>query len=459
MKGLKKKARKLGLNFGEQSLGWIALGFITVILLGSILLSLPIATITRKSIGWFDALFESTSAVCVTGLVVRDTGTTFSIFGKFVLICLIQVGGLGFMTFAMILMRIMRRRITLAERLMLRDAAGSDGIGDAIPTIKWIAKSAFLVEFCGALVLMIRFIPKYGILNGIGYSVFHAISAFCNAGFDLFGGYNSLSGFRADVLINLTAIGLVVIGGIGFSVIREVIGRFKHKHKRLTAYARIVLVSYFSLLAFGWIFTLIAEWNNPGTLGELPFGEKLLAGLFQSMTLRTAGFNTIDEGALRPVTKFVSCVLMVIGCAPASTGGGIKVTTASVILITVFATARGEEHITVRHSTIPRETVRRALAVAMLALGVLMFDTVMISLIQPELEFMDVLFECASAIGTVGISAFGSASLSTIPRLLIIITMYLGRIGPLSAAIVLAKRGGGGADDKLRYPDAHIMIG
>lgn len=456
MKALKEKILRMGLNFGEQSLKYIALGFLSVILLGAFLLSLPCAAQSGESIGLFDALFESTSAVCVTGLVVRDTGTTFTFFGKFVLLCLIQIGGLGLMTFALILFRILRRRVTLAERLMLREAAGSDGIGDAASAIKWMAKSAFVVEISGAMVFAIRFIPTYGLWKGLGYSLFHAVSAFCNAGFDLFGGYASLSGYRADILINLTAIGLVVVGGIGFSVIREVLTY--RQRRRISAYASIVLVSYFSLMLFGWIFNLAVEWNNPKTLGNLPVGEKVLAALFQSMTLRTAGFNTIDEQGLLPATKFVSCILMLIGCAPASTGGGIKVTTASVILLSVIATARGSKHIVVRKQNIHHEVVRRALAVALLAFGILLVDTIIISVMQPELEFLDILFECSSAMGTVGISAFGSANLNATARVLIILTMYMGRIGPLSAAVILAKRGGG-SGDKLRYPDAHIMIG
>lgn len=456
MSYIQKKLRKMGLNFGERSLGYIAGGFAIVILLGSFLLSLPSAAISGESIGWFDALFESTSAVCVTGLVVRDTGTTFTLFGKIVLICLIQIGGLSFLTFTAFLFRILKRRITLAEKVMLRDGAGVDGIGDAASTFQWIIKTAFVIELSGAAVLAFRFIPMYGWIEGIGYSVFHSISAFCNAGFDLFGGYNSLTGFQSDVLVNLSVITIVVIGGIGFSVIREILDY--PKKRRISAYVYIVLVTYFSLMVFGWLFTMLAEWNNPDTLGNLSTGEKILAALFQSMTLRTAGFNTIDEAALKPATKLVSCILMLIGCAPASTGGGIKVTTAAVIVLSVAATAKGRDTIVIRKNSISRDTVRRALSVLLISTLVLVINTVVISLMQPELDLMDVMFECSSAIGTVGISAFGSASLHTIPRILIIVSMFLGRIGPLSVAIILSKKGDSSVE-RIRYPEAHIMIG
>lgn len=452
MKNKSGRLRHTGLN----AIHMIAIGFAGIILLGSILLSLPCAAISGESIGWFDALFTSTSAVCVTGLIVVDTGTTFSLFGRIVLLCLIQVGGLGFMTFATMLFRMLGRRISLRERMLIRESLNEEGVGGMVSLISWVAKSAFSVELAGAVLLAFRMVPRFGWGQGIFYSIFHSVSAFCNAGFDLFGNYQSLTAYRGDVLVNITVMALVVIGGLGFGVLRDINERRKGKY--LYLHTRIVLASYGAFFLFGMIFTLIAEWNNPATLGGLPFGEKLLASAFQSVTLRTAGFNTIDEAAIRPAGKLVGSFLMLIGAAPASTGGGMKVTTVAVIFLAVRATIRGESGIVTCRRGISDNTVRRAITVVLLAMGIWIADVVVISLMQPELNFMDVLFECASAVGTVGVSAFGSASLNTLARIMIILTMYMGRIGPLTAALVLASRQSA-SKAKIEYPEGHIMIG
>jgi len=256
--------------------------------------------------------------------------------------------------------------------------------------------------------------------------------------------------------VNFTVMALVVIGGLGFGVLRNLNERRRGKY--LYLHTKIVLTAYGALLAFGLLFTLVSEWNNPATLGGLPLGEKLLAALFQSVTLRTAGFNTIDEAAIRPAGKLVGSILMLTGAAPASTGGGVKVTTMAVILLSALATWRGRNSIVVFKRGISNDTVRRAIAVLLLALGILMTDTIVISLMQPELDFLEILFECASAMGTVGVSAFGSAQLNTIARIMIIATMYIGRIGPLTMALVLSSRQNRNRA-AIDYPDGHIMIG
>lgn len=453
---LKQKLNRFARRMGSNVLALIAGGFALIILLGSILLALPCAAQSGQSIGWFDGLFTSTSAVCVTGLVVRDTGTTFSVFGQLVLLCLIEVGGLGFMTFATMVFRLLGRQISLRERMLIRESLNESGTGGMDSLIRWVARSAFTVQGLGALILCIRFIPMYGPVKGIYYSVFHAVSAFCNAGFDLFGNYSSLTAFRGDVIINLTVMALIVTGGLGFSVLRNLIDRKKGHY--LLLQTRLVLVSFAGLMFFGFLFVLIAEWNNPATLGNLPFGEKLLAAMFQSVTLRTAGFNTIDQAALRPATKLVSGMLMLIGASPASTGGGVKVTTVAVIFLAVRMTVSGDHSIVAFRRRISDGTVRRALAVSLIALSIALTDIVVISLMQPELNFMDVVMECTSAMGTVGVSAFGSASLNAISRIMIIFTMYLGRIGPLTMALVLAQKQRG-SRGQLQYPEGNIMIG
>lgn len=452
----KKKLRRFIRHMGSNVLALIAGGFALIILLGSILLALPCAAQSGQSIGWFDGLFTSTSAVCVTGLIVRDTGTTFNLFGQIVLLCLIEVGGLGFMTFATMVFRIIGRQISLKERMLIRESLNESGTGGMDSLIRWVARSAFTVQALGALALSIRFIPMYGFAKGAFYSVFHAVSAFCNAGFDLFGNFSSLTGFRGDVIINLAVMALVVVGGLGFGVLRNLFSRRKGNYLYLQT--RLVLVTYGTLMIFGFLFVLVAEWNNPATLGSLPFGEKLLAAMFQSVTLRTAGFNTIDQHAMHPATKLISSILMLIGASPASTGGGVKVTTVAVIFLAVRMTVRGENGIVIFRRSISDAIVRRALAVVLIALGIVLTDVTVISLMQPELDFMDVVMECASAMATVGISAFGSASLNTVSRIMIILTMYLGRIGPLTMALVLAQKQRG-SRGQVQYPEGQIMIG
>ena len=448
--------RRIFRRSASNALMVISMGFALIILLGAALLALPWASRTGESIGFFDGLFTSTSAVCVTGLIVRDTGTTFSLFGRIVLLCLIQIGGLGFMTFTTMLMRLLGKQISLRERIIIRESMNESGVGGMVALAGWVAKCAFSVEAAGAAVLALRFVPQYGWMKGLGYSVFHSVSAFCNAGFDLFGNYSSLTGYYNDLIINFAVMALIVIGGLGFGVLRNILGLRKDGH--LYLHTRIVLVTYGTLLIFGWGFTLLAEWNNPLTLGGMNPGEKLLASLFQSVTFRTAGFNTIDQAALRPATKLVGSFLMVTGAAPASTGGGVKVTTLALIFLAVRATIRGDSNIVSFRRNLSNQLVRRALAVMLIAFCVLVFDTLAISLIQPELDFMDILFECASAVGTVGVSAFGSAKLNAVSRILIILTMYMGRIGPLTMALVLAHKQGQDKA-KIRYPEGNIMIG
>lgn len=451
--------RKFGLwmhHLGTNAIYVIAAGFALIILVGSVLLSLPCATRSGESIGWFDALFTSTSAVCVTGLIVRDTGTTFNLFGQVVLMVLIQMGGLGFMTFATLLLRLIGRQASLQERMLIRESLNEDRLGGMDGLIRWVATSAFTVELVGALMLSLRFVPRFGLWKGAFYALFHAISAFCNAGFDLFGNYSSLTAWRGDVLVNVAVMLLIVIGGLGFAVLRDLKDRRRSRYLHLQT--RIVLTTYGILLAFGFLFTLVSEWSNPATLGNLPFGEKLLAALFQSVTLRTAGFNTIDEAAIRPAGKLVASLLMFTGASPASTGGGVKVTTMAVIFLVVRMTVRGENSIVVFKRGISNDLVHRALSVTLIAALVLLVDTITISLLQPELEFMDVLFECASAVGTVGVSAFGSANLRVFPRIMIILTMFIGRIGPLTMALVLSRRQNA-VKPRVDYPEGRIMIG
>ena len=453
---LTRVLRILYRHSGFDALPTIALGFLGIILLGSLLLTLPAASANGVRVPWFDALFTSTSAVCVTGLVVRDTGTTYSTFGHVVLLVLIQLGGLGFMTFATLIFRLMGRGFSMRERMIMRESMNEDGMGGMVQLVLWVAKSAFTVELTGALLFSIRLIPIYGPAKGAFFSLFHAVSAFCNAGFDLFGGGMSLTGFAGDWLINLTAIALVVVGGLGFSVLYDILN--KRSFQRFRLHTKLVLVSYGALLAGGFLVVLLLEWSNPETLGPLSFGDKLLAALFQSVTLRTAGFNTIDQAALRDCTKLICGFLMLIGAAPASTGGGIKVTTLAIVVLTVRMVTRGESSITVFRRRIDRGLIQRAVAIAWLAMTVAFVDVCALSVLQPNAAFLDLYYECVSAVGTVGISAIGSANLVPLARVLIIITMYIGRIGPLTMALLFAKLQSK-QRELMRYPEEKVMIG
>ena len=448
--------RRLYRRSGFNALPMIALGFLGIILLGSLLLTLPWASATGVPVPWFDTLFTSTSAVCVTGLVVRDTGTAYSTFGHVVLLFLIELGGLGFMTFATLLFRLMGRVFTMRERMIMRESLNEDDMGGMVDLVLWVAKSAFTVQLVGAALFSIRLIPMYGAAKGAFFSLFHAVSAFCNAGFDLFGGGQSLTGFSGDILMNLTAVTLVVVGGLGFSTLRDVLD--KRRFRRLRLHTKLVLVTYGSLLLAGFLIVLALEWSNPLTLGPLPFGQKLLAALFQSVTLRTAGFNTIDQAALRDCTKLIGGFLMLIGCAPASTGGGVKVTTFAIMVLTVRMVARGESCIVVFQRRIDRELIQRTVAIICIAVAVAFMDVCALSILQPEAAFLDLYYECVSAVGTVGISSIGSANLRPLARVLIMITMYIGRIGPLTMALLFTKRQSR-SRELLRYPEDRVMIG
>jgi trk system potassium uptake protein TrkH len=441
---------------GFNALPMIALGFLGLILLGSVLLTLPVASATGHRVPWFDALFTSTSAVCVTGLVVRDTGTAYSTFGHVVLMFLIESGGLGFMTFATLLFRLMGRGFTMRDRLIMLESLNQDNLGGVVNLVMWVARSTFIVQITGAALFSIRLIPIYGVAKGLFFSAFHAVSAFCNAGFDLFGGGRSMTGFSGDVLMNLTAIALVVVGGLGFGTVHDIVD--KKSFRRLRLNTKLVLVSYGTLLLAGFVAVLAFEWGNPHTLGPLNTGEKMLAALFQSVTLRTAGFNTIDQAGLRDSTKLVGGILMLIGCAPASTGGGIKVTTFALIVLTVRMVARGESSIVVFKRRIDHTMIQRAVAIAFIALAVAFVDVCALSLLQPGAAFLDLYYECVSAVGTVGISAIGTANLRPLARLLIIITMYIGRIGPLTMALLFTKRQSH-ARELVQYPEDRVMLG
>ena len=450
-----KEKGKAGFRHAESIL---AFGFLAVILLGAALLAMPAAARDGKSIGLFDSLFTSTSAVCVTGLVAVDTGTAFSLFGQLVLLALIQVGGLGFMVFATALLVMLGRRISIKGRMLIRESMNSSSMADLGSLTKLYLLLSLAIELAGAILLSVRFVPLYGWKHGLLMAVFHSVSAFCNAGFDLFGGYASLTAFSGDPLVLLTVAGLIVAGGLGFSVILETI-RNRQGFRSLSLHTRIVLLTTFVLLLAGTVFYWLAERTNAGTLAGFGEGERALNAFFQSVTMRTAGFNSFDLSRFRDGSKLFSCFLMVVGASPASTGGGIKTTTVAALALLMLSVVRGESEVNVAKRRLPDEITRRALAVAALFLTVLFAGALIISLIEDgRFSLADVLFEASSAMGTVGVSAIGTPNLTPASRAVLMPMMFLGRVGPLTLAVAVAKRQGR-KRTVSKYPEERIMIG
>ncbi len=436
----------------------LALGFLAVILLGTVLLALPIAAKNGQSIGLFDSLFTSTSAVCVTGLVVVDTGTTFSLFGQIVLIVLIQVGGLGFMVFATMLMVMLGRKISIRGRMLIRESMNASSLSDLGSLTRLYLLLSLAIELIGTITLCFRFVPLYGWKHGTWMALFHSVSAFCNAGFDLFGNYASLTAFSGDPLVLLTVASLIILGGLGFSVILET-ARNRQGFRNLSLHTRIVLMTTLVLLLAGTVFYWIVERTNAETLAGCSEGEKILNAFFQSVTMRTAGFNSFDLSGFRDGSKLFSSLLMIIGASPASTGGGIKTTTIATLTLLMLSVVRGESEVNVARRRLSDDISRRALTVSVLFLTTLLTGTLIISLIENgRFPLEDILFEASSAMGTVGVSAIGTPNLSSASRAILLPMMFLGRVGPLTLAVAVAKRQGG-LRTASKYPEERIMIG
>lgn len=438
----------------------MVIGFATVVLIGGLLLNLPIATQSGESIGLLDALFTATSAVCVTGLVVVDTATYWSGFGQGVIIMLIQIGGLGFMTIATLFALIIKKRINLRERLLLQEALNQIDLSGLVKLTRYVLLMTFLIEGIGALLLSTVFIPQFGISKGIWYSVFHSISAFCNAGFDLMGSvsgpFSSLTYYVNNFIVIITISALIILGGLGFPVILDII---KHKKiSKLTIHSKVVLFTTTMLIVVGMIFMLLLEYNNPDTLGPLGFGGKLLASLFQSVTTRTAGFNTIDLTIMYQSSIFIIIILMFIGASPASTGGGIKTTTLAILVLTVKSFILGKEDIEIYERRIGPSTVRKSLGIFFIGIVVVVSGTLIISVTDSQFTLVDAGFEVVSAFATVGLSIGGSSNLSALGKIFIMIFMFMGRVGSLTIFMALASKGIK-KNQPIRYPEGKIIVG
>ncbi len=435
----------------------IAIVFALIILAGTVLLSLPAASRSGNSCGFRPALFTATSATCVTGLVLYDTWTQWSGFGQTVILCLIELGGLGFMSAASLFVFIFRRKVGLKQRMVMAQAMSLNDMQGVVRLQKWVLIGSLSVQLTGAVILLLRFLPEYGFRQSLAWGVFHAVSAFCNAGFDIFGSVETGIGaalFFDDPVVLLTLMGLIVIGGLGFLVWEELAGACKGK--KLSVYTRLVLVTTGALILSGAVLILLLEWSNPATLGNMTTGQKILNAFFQSVTLRTAGFATVDQAQLTDAGKIVSAVFMLIGGSSGSTAGGLKTVTFVVLILFIWARARGRKTVTVFRRTIPSEKMLDAATIAfiMIALGV--FGGIFISATS-SIGFTDALFEAISALGTVGLTAGVTPHLSIASQLLVVVFMYFGRVGVLT--ISLGFMMGDKAEDRYQYAQTNLLIG
>jgi trk system potassium uptake protein len=428
-------------------------GFAAMIAVGTLLLLLPFASNSGHTTSFINCLFTSTSAVCVTGLSVVDTLDHWSLFGQIVILLLIQLGGLGFMTSTTLLLIAARRKIGLRGRILAGESVGLSQIGGVVRLTRYILYFTLISEAAGAVIFYLRFSTIYTWPVALWKSVFQAVSAFNNAGFDLFGGFRSLSGFNNDYLVLLTTAFLIILGGISFVVIYNLFqSRGLHNS---TLDTKLVLLITLILLAAGTLIILATEYNNPQTLGDMPLGLKILNSFFQSVTSRTAGFNTLDLGLFRVYALFLVMILMFIGGSSGSTAGGIKVNTIGLIFVTVWNTLRGKEHPGVFGRELPLEQIFRGMTLLVISLGVIVVVFFCLSITEP-FNSLKILFETVSAFGTVGLTTGITPFLSIGGKLIIVFTMFIGRLGPLTLTMALA-----GSQHKTlyRYPKDSVRIG
>lgn len=431
----------------------LVIGFGAIILIGTMLLMLPISNTTGEPLNFMDALFTATSATCVTGLVVVDTGTFFSSFGQVVIMLMIQIGGLGFMTMATLFALVLKRRISLKDRLVLQEAMNQSSMEGIVRLIRRVLLYSLVIEACGATLLTIRWAFDMPFGKALYFGIFHAVTMFNNAGFDLFGDFKSLTGYVYDPLVNFVVMFLIVSGGIGFIVMADLVD-FK-KSRRLSLHSKVVLSMTGSLILIGAVVIFIFEFTNPETLGSLNWGGKIIGSFFQSVTPRTAGANTLDITELRQATQFFMVILMFIGASPGSTGGGIKTTTFTMMIAAVIAMMRGRDDIVLFRYRLVQERILKALTITLLAL-LLVITVSMILSTTEDSSFLTILFEATSAFGTVGLSMGLTPELSLFGKLLISITMFAGRLGPLTLAYALGPKKG---KELYRHPEGKMIIG
>lgn len=448
----------------------VILSFLTIILIGTVLLKLPFSQAdSASSVSFLDCLFTATSAVCVTGLVTVTTATAWSVFGKIIILLLIQIGGLGLVAIITYLGIHLGKRITLKDRLTLQTAFNHTDFHGMVRMVIFVIRGTLICEGVGAFILFIGFYMEgNGVLTALFYGIFHSVSAFCNAGFDIIG-EKSLIPYGLNVFICLPVMLLIIIGGIGFSVWADLIHNIKNyfssytkRRWKFTLHTKLVLITTSLLLLSGTIYFLAAEYNNPQLWENKGFGEKMFQALFQSVTLRTAGYATIDQAALSGTSKFISGLYMIIGGSPGGTAGGIKTVTLAVVICSVWSVIKGRYTIDVFHKNIPLQLLQKSLTIIIIMTALLGTGTAILTFTEynnayPHLT-VDLFYEVASALGTVGLTTGITPFLSSPGKLLLLLCMFIGRIGPISILISLSKRGEK-ANNNIKYPKEDILIG
>lgn len=440
----------------------IILSFLSTIVIGALFLMLPVCSATGEATPFVDALFTATTSVCVTGLVVVTTATHWSLLGQIIIMLLIQIGGLGVITVTTTILVALGKRISLSSRLLLEDSFNLESLQGLIHFMKRVLKGTFIVEGIGAIGYSFVFVPEHGLVKGMWYSVFHSISSFCNAGIDIVGN-SSFMPYVHNVWLNLVTMTLIVVGGLGYivwwDVIRVLKERTKSKHaclfKSLSLHSKVALTVTASLIIGGTVLILVFEYNNPETIGDFTFGEKVLASSFQSVTTRTAGAATISQKGLTVPSVLTSVFLMFTGGSSAGTAGGIKVTTLAVVILTVIATVKGQEDVTCFNRRISRKTVYKAFSIMMISFLVSMLAIVAIRLLEDG-DTVDIIYEVYSALGTVGLTRDYTFTMETAGKLIITLCMFLGRIGPISMVFAFAMKD---TQNAARLPEESITVG
>jgi len=454
-----KKERYHG-NSRRRTTRIIILGFLTVVLVGTLLLCLPISSNRGEFTNPLDAAFTAVSATCVTGLVTLDTATHWSMFGQIVILLMIQIGGLGFMTVAVMLSLLIKRAVTPKERMLVAMSYNIDSYDKTSELMQRIWIGTLCIEAAGAAALATRFVPIFGWGDGIYKSVFHAVSAFCNAGFDILGDFSgefsSMSYFTEDPVVNITLMFLIVTGGIGFIVWNDIVN-FIVRKKRISVYSKFIMIITAILVFSGTIIFALLEWNNSATIGEMSVGNKIMASAFQSVTLRTAGFAAIDQAGLTQPSQMISVILMFIGGASGSTAGGVKVGTIGVIICTIWATAIGKKDAVVFKRKISSASFMRAVTIVSIQIVIVFIGTMVVAE-SMGCSVLTALFESASASGTVGLSLGITPGLNIVSKLIIMMMMFLGRVGILTVTygvmVNLSE-----SHSTITYPDANMLIG
>jgi trk system potassium uptake protein TrkH len=432
----------------------LVLGFAAIILLGAGLLMLPFSHVSGDAPRFIDALFTATSATCVTGLVVVDTGTYWTTAGQIIILSMIQIGGLGFMTMATLFAIFLKRRISLKERLILQEAFNQTSIEGIIRLVRKVVLYSLSIELAGAVLFSIRFMFDMPVGEAVFKGIFHAVSFFNNAGFDIMGNYRSLVDYVGDPLVNIVTMLLIILGGLGFVVLADLV-EIRNPKRKLSLHSKVVLSMTGFLVVFGALVILVFEYSNGNTMAHLGFGEKVLAAFTQSVSPRTAGVNTLDLAGLRQATQFFIVILMFIGASPGSTGGGIKTTTFTALVGAVIAMVRGKEDVVLFQYRLAQERVYKALTVTLFAFGLVMLATMILSTTEDH-RFLVILFEVTSAFGTVGLTLGLTTQLTLAGKIIIILMMFIGRLGPLTLTYALGPRQGRAL---YRNAEGKIIIG